>query len=186
MLGPEPAPTSVSRSEFITCPIGYSRATIQSCTIRSAFSFVKSSMPAITSFSAAIRAGFSPFQNLATPFSSYSSGALNKNHDRFHSSCGNVARSLISATAFSARSFPASIPFSFSTGISIPASSASLFACRYCALNQRAFSGLNRAPLLLTRSSENAPISSSIEKISCSVPGFQPSSASMLTNASGK
>ena len=58
--------------------------------------------------------------------------------------------------------------------------------CMYWALNHRALSGWNRAPDFETRSSEKLSISSCIEKISCSVPGFQPSSASMLMNASGK
>ena len=56
----------------------------------------------------------------------------------------------------------------------------------YWALNHLALSGWKRAPDFDTRSNEKALMSSCIEKSSCSVPGFQPSSASMLMNASGK
>ena len=40
--------------------------------------------------------------------------------------------------------------------------------------------------VVLQAESEVSAISSSIENSSCSVPGFQPNSASMLMNASGK
>ena len=186
MLGPELVPTMASRNEFITCPIGYSFCAIHSNTIFSVFSFEKSSIPASSVRSAAIRVGFSPFQNLAVDLGSYCSGATNMNEVRFQKSLTNVARCLISAITRAVLAAGASTPFAFRIGAYSAASSASDLACRYWALNQCAFSGLNRAPLLLTRSSEKAPISSSIEKISWSVPGFQPSSASMLTNASGK
>ena len=53
-------------------------------------------------------------------------------------------------------------------------------------LNHFAFSKSNLAPPLCTRSMLNLSISSSSENISCSVPSFQPSTASRLINASGK
>ena len=46
--------------------------------------------------------------------------------------------------------------------------------------------GIELGPDLPTFSSEKASMSCCIENISCSVPGFQPSMASMFTKASGK
>lgn len=78
MPGPLPAPTSASRSVFITCPMPYPFSSIQPWTIRSVFSFEKSSMPASTPRSSARIAGFCPFQYLRACFSSYSAGATKK------------------------------------------------------------------------------------------------------------
>ncbi len=98
----------------------------------------------------------------------------------------SVARSFMMPAARPAASSEVSMPWARRIGWHTAASSASLLRCMYCALNQRAFSGWKRAPDFDTRSSEKPSISSPIVKSSCSVPGFQPSSASMLMNASGK
>ena len=164
----------------------YPFSSIQPWTICSVFSFEKSSIEASTPRSSRRISGFWPFQYFRVCFSSYSAGAVKKNDVRSQRSVMNVARSFMMPAARPATSSATSMPWSRRMGWNSAASSASLLWCMYWALNHLALSGWKRAPDFETRSSEKLSISSCIEKISCSVPGFQPSSASMLMNASGK
>ena len=102
-------------------------------------------------------------------------------------SATKVARSLMRATTLRSQSLSGTaMPLEARTGMKASASSLSLLLLRYSLLYHLALSGLNFAPAFWTWSMEKACISSSIEKISLSSPGFQPSIASIFTKASGK